>query len=313
MNEKLSFFLRLGLAFAILAVVITRVDVKQILRVLGSLDLEYFWIALVLVPINLLLQILRWSLLLKQVEPKTTLFESINSFLGGLGVSLTMPGHLGEFARVLYVNSDNRLRLTGMVMIDKTLGFTITILAALLGFSLMLGNGYRLLFSAIGLGILYLSYKPDKTERFLRWVTGRLPFKDQTHSIISSLGVLNRKLVTLCLILGYLLYLIMWSQFFLLLSAFEKVSFQAVLFCLPLIILSISLPLTIGGLGIREAVAVLLLSRFNIAQATALNAVLLLFVINVLAPGLLGLALIPKIKVGRDAGRKRESPPDGTK
>ena len=80
---------------------------------------------------------------------------------------------------------------------------------------------------------------------------------------------------------------------------------KAVLFCFPLIILSISLPLTIGGLGVREAVAVLLLSRFGVAQATALNAALLLFVINVLAPGLLGLTLVPKMKIGKMAGTKK--------
>jgi len=57
----------------------------------------------------------------------------------------------------------------------------------------------------------------------------------------------------------------------------------------------LDVPVTIGGLGIREGAAVLFFSRFGVQESSALGAALLLFAINILIPGLCGLAFIHHI------------------
>jgi uncharacterized membrane protein YbhN (UPF0104 family) len=49
------------------------------------------------------------------------------------------------------------------------------------------------------------------------------------------------------------------------------------------------LPISLGDLGIREAGSIYFFSTYNVSQAAALNASLLLFVINVFIPSLFGI------------------------
>lgn len=296
-KQKLILLLKLSATLAILLIVIRIVNVGKIVESFQRMDLYYFFTALALVPLSLSLQLLRWWLLLRNVEPSVTFSETINSFLGGLGISLTTPGYIGEYARVLYIRSDDRWRLTGLVMIDKAFVFSTIVLAATIDLFLFVDIKFKALLFGLGLSTIYFIFNPNKIEKVLRKVTLGLPFKDKTGSVINALNTLDRKLISDCLGLSILYYAVRLGQFFLLLLAFEKVGLQAVLFSFPLMILAMCLPLTIGGLGIREGASVFLLSKFHIAQATALNAAFLLFVINTLTPGIVGLSLISKMKI----------------
>jgi uncharacterized membrane protein YbhN (UPF0104 family) len=93
-----------------------------------------------------------------------------------------------------------------------------------------------------------------------------------------------------------LLYFLIYStQFYLLLSAFEKVELRVMAICFPLVMLANSLFITVGGLGVREGAAVLLFTRFGVHESSALGAALLLFTINILIPGLFGLIFVRQI------------------
>jgi uncharacterized membrane protein YbhN (UPF0104 family) len=54
------------------------------------------------------------------------------------------------------------------------------------------------------------------------------------------------------------------------------------------------IPISFGDLGIREASSVYFYSLVGIPQTTALNASLLLFVINILLPAVLGIIFMPR-------------------
>jgi uncharacterized membrane protein YbhN (UPF0104 family) len=53
------------------------------------------------------------------------------------------------------------------------------------------------------------------------------------------------------------------------------------------------MPVTIGGLGIREGAAAWLLSRYGVPTAEAALAAFLMFSINTALPGLIGAFLLP--------------------
>jgi uncharacterized membrane protein YbhN (UPF0104 family) len=61
-----------------------------------------------------------------------------------------------------------------------------------------------------------------------------------------------------------------------------------VAFAFPWILLTNLVPITPAGLGVREGTAVAILHTYGVQVATAVNATLLLFVINSLLPALLG-------------------------
>jgi len=74
----------------------------------------------------------------------------------------------------------------------------------------------------------------------------------------------------------------------LLLNAFQPVSFLVVFSVLPIIVLISNFPITIGGLGLREGVAALMLNSFGVSPAIAVMASFLLFCVNNLLPGAIG-------------------------
>ena len=104
---------------------------------------------------------------------------------------------------------------------------------------------------------------------------------------------LRHLIVSFGLSVGF--YIAIYLQMFLLLNAFSPVDaddaflgFAAMMFVKSLV------PLSLGDLGIREAGSVYFYAIRGIPHASALNASLLLFVINILLPSLLGLMFMPR-------------------
>jgi hypothetical protein len=78
-------------------------------------------------------------------------------------------------------------------------------------------------------------------------------------------------------------------QFYVILSALADVSFTSVLYGLPIILVGSMLPVSIAGLGVREMVASVVMARFFISSAQAVTASFLLFCVNGLIPGVVGI------------------------
>ena len=76
-----------------------------------------------------------------------------------------------------------------------------------------------------------------------------------------------------------------------------SLSFNVIFFTFPLVILANILPITIGGLGIRESVAVYCLAIFDIPGEIAFTATFYLFVINVLIPAIIGYFIFIRSRV----------------
>jgi uncharacterized membrane protein YbhN (UPF0104 family) len=76
--------------------------------------------------------------------------------------------------------------------------------------------------------------------------------------------------------------------FFCLLRAFTDVDPHAALVTFPWIVTVGGLPLSVGGLGLREGAAAMLLARYAIPSAVAVDAALLLHVFSGLLPAAAG-------------------------
>ena len=88
--------------------------------------------------------------------------------------------------------------------------------------------------------------------------------------------------------MAILMYVLVNFEFFLLLNSFEPVAIQPVISVLPLIMLINLIPVTFAGLGVREGASLLLLKTYGVSEETAVNAAILLFVLNVFLPALIG-------------------------
>ena len=110
----------------------------------------------------------------------------------------------------------------------------------------------------------------------------------------SAMNMLSVKIILVSICYTLVMFLVILLQCYTLVKTFyyEPLSFEVILFVFPLVILAQILPVTIGGLGIREGVAIYCLSLFGVPSQVSVTATLHLFLINLVFPALLGCVII---------------------
>ena len=279
-----------------------RIDLHQITNLRQVADWGILLTAAALTLPFVLLKTLKWHQLLKTNQPQTTYTLALRSFLIGMGASLFTPTRAGELARVACFPKP-RLEVFTLVLVDKFIDMSVLLGCFLL--SLMLLSPWIGLVGLFGLGCLWIFiYTGFKFTKNTKWISQ----KSWLAQRFRLLRQLPRRLIAFnvcfaCTCLG-----LMFLQFYLLLSGLQPVSWQVGL-TLPIILVVSSLPISIMGLGLREGMAVLLLSRYGVPMEAAVAAAFSLFVINALLPGLAGLALSPtlmKVHKGQKNGKREE-------
>ncbi len=293
-TEKITRILRILAAPLLLIIILLRVDLGEIAAAFGRIRPLPFIAALALLPANFAMLILKWRYLLSHSVPVTR-GQLIRSVIGGYAFVLAAPGQVGEFSRALFIPGQSKLRLIGLVAVDKFTAFMITALLGLLSLGLW-HSGLMYIPVLIFLGLLgWLLRRPRQFVAVALKLIRKLPLKKKTFRFLEGFRGLSTHRLSVLLLMSLLYFLIYSLQFYFLLWSFEDVPPMAMIICFPLVMLIMSVPVTIGGLGIREGAAVLFFSQFGIQESSALGAALLLFAINILIPGLCGLAFIHHI------------------
>jgi uncharacterized membrane protein YbhN (UPF0104 family) len=70
-----------------------------------------------------------------------------------------------------------------------------------------------------------------------------------------------------------------------------------ILFVFPLVLLTNVAPVTLSGLGLREGTAIALLALFGISSAAAFNATFLSYLLNSVAPAVVGAVYAKNMKL----------------
>jgi uncharacterized membrane protein YbhN (UPF0104 family) len=210
-----------------------------------------------------------------------------------MALALVTPARLGELARVAYLRDPQKLRIGGLVMIDK--GFDVLALACLsvAGAWAWLGPWVGLLFAAVSLAGLAIVFEPAPLSGLLHLASARTPLRVKLERVWSSLESLGPRSSAVFLLLTLLAFGVVLLQFGVILLSWHSWSLNIVFLTFPLVILTNVLPITIGGLGVREAAAAVLLARYGIPSSQAVTAAFLMFGINTALPGLVGALVLP--------------------
>ena len=84
-------------------------------------------------------------------------------------------------------------------------------------------------------------------------------------------------------------HIVLIFQMFFLIRSFSDISIAHAVYGTSAMMFAKSVvPISFGDIGTRELSSIYFFSRFGIAQAAALNASLLLFVLNIIFPGIMG-------------------------
>jgi uncharacterized membrane protein YbhN (UPF0104 family) len=287
-----------GLSAWLLARMLQRDGADALADRLGTLDARWLLAAVALHALAVLTGVLRWRVLLRAAGLSLPLAWLARSFLIGRFIGAFTPsttgldgwrlfdvgrrtGALGESTAVIVV--EKLVGLVGMALVCAAL--------APIGGAELLGPSAIGVALALALGAmigLALMRRPALVRRLAALLPRRLAPK-----VIDSLAQLRLELSTLgsATLLGVLSHLALSAVFWATAGALGlEVDAWTLLTVGNAIVLAVLLPVSVGGVGVREGVAVMLLATASVASTDAVLVALLGYLTGQV-PALIGGAL----------------------
>jgi len=248
----------------LLALLFKRIGLEKLISALSRARLSTLLVALGIDIPFVLLKSCKWLRTGRLGMRELKFKEAVSSFLIGVGASLLTPTQLGELARAVPFKGERKEAFI-LAFIDKLIDL----------------SGLLFLFV-----ISALIWRPViGIPMGLMWLMGACVGLWILRSKASPVFLISQFVISLAC------FLLLSFQFYAILLNFGEIRFADAFIGMPVVILSGMAPLTVGGLGLREMTASVVLPRFGIGGAESAASSLLLFAVNGLAIGIPGVIL----------------------
>ena len=287
----------------LLIYIMLSLDTRQLKEVILNTRLSPFFIAIFLNVPHIFIKSLRWNILLRMQNIHYSLFKSFSIYMSGLFISFITPGRLGEFIKVLYLKSEKNINISlGLttVIVDRLFDLALLIFLAILGtWQLGIINNLfiEILLSIIIIIIFFKILFDNRIVKKIFKLLYNFSFIDKNKKNINKgfqdfyagIYLLNNLKLIYALVLTCFSYLILVIQAYLLTIAMQvEISFINVCFFMALSSSVTFIPISISGLGTRDAMLIYLFSIINISKENAVVFSLLIFITFYINGGFLG-------------------------
>ena len=287
-------------------VILSRIDLGRTAEMLRTVRLQFLLAAVALYPCLILLKAWRWRMLLRQQGIAYGLLPAFAAYNSALAAGYVTPGRLGEFIKALYLTKDKGIALGqafSSVLLDRLLDLYLLLATAVAGAALFavpqhfVGISLAILMTAT-LGPLLILI-PGVSRRMVALITkGASHLSDARYkkTLAQGLGgfqhgmeqLLNVRLLVplICTVLAYAVF---YFQCYLVALALNlPLSCPYSAYSVSLASLLALLPVSISGLGVRDATFVALFRPIGLTAEMAVSySLLILLVFNVFG-GLIG-------------------------
>lgn len=252
--------------------------------------------AIVLVFTNIWLAYLKWKVTLRVLDPSATKHVTRQSFFAGVVTGMLTPNMAGNFiGRFYYFERAKRVPIILFTLLANYAQFIATLtfgwVAILIAGDLFVlsGSFTFLAWLGVGVAVAYLIY--FFIDRFLFRIRKKGYFVDFRNKLRT-----NRLYRVNILGLSLTRFTVFTLQFSLVLDAFgEPMSLISIMAIWQVYLLTMLVPsLFLGKIGVRESIALLVLSGIGMNEFSVLFASLVIWTINSLAPALFGLIICKK-------------------
>jgi uncharacterized membrane protein YbhN (UPF0104 family) len=286
-----GWYAKIGLTVGALAWLMHWLVPAKLLETLQEGDGGALAIGISLVPLFICLKSSKWHVMAKHAGATEDFRTSCRAVLVGLGFGIFTPGRAGELMRAKPYASVSKVTLAGLVVVDRLIDLiTVVCLSALFFVDRV---HPILLWTAFGANVLALF-----SLKFVLQVHRLLPAGWGGHRLNETLSKIGagsvaltpRRVMTYAAI-SFVIWFVVIIQFHFFLNMYQRCDFAVALITMPVIQFTNLLPVTIGGLGVREALSVYVLAPFGVQEPVAAIAALSIFVFDIALPGLIGLGL----------------------
>jgi uncharacterized membrane protein YbhN (UPF0104 family) len=274
-------------------------------------------ISLLLMPVNWMLEALKWKRLIHYTENFTAL-QSFKSVLSGITFSLFTPNRTGDFiGRLLTLPHSNRVTGTLLTLTGSIAQLITTLFIGLIALCFFLPRYFDLSQPVVTTGyvfvviislaacflmvFLFLKIKLISKINF----SSERPFWKKLQKNLQIMAQVDRKTLLITLGLSFSRYFIFSTQFYLLLIAFgfSIPWFEAFILIAMTYFTMAAIPtIALVDLGIRGSVSMFFLGLYQTvpgASVSILAASTSIWIINLAIPAIAGLLFIYRVKLIR--------------
>jgi uncharacterized membrane protein YbhN (UPF0104 family) len=279
-------WLRIAISTALGAVILWRVPMAALGSAFQTVRPGWILAAVACVSLMVLARWCRWHRLLAAGSHALPARDSARSLLGGFTLGAVAPGRLGELGRCLFLGESSRAPALLLNVLDRALDMWALASCMMVSLMALAPRPYGVFALGVWLALLPVAmglpaFVPSLAG--LRWWGA-----DFRSKLVAAAQPLRAIRIAPYAAWAFLSTALDLMTFFCLLRAFTAVDLRAALVTFPWIVTAGGLPLSVGGLGPREGVAAMLLARYAIPSAVAVDAALLLHVFSGLLPAAAG-------------------------
>jgi uncharacterized protein (TIRG00374 family) len=305
-KDKIFIFFRIfiSLLLLLLIVILNSKRFSLIFKSIFNVNLLFIILAILAGLLSLYFESLRWNVLLRAQNKKINIGYLYILIMSGFFYNNILPSNIGgDLYRVYDLNKNKKVPLNlsaSSVFLERFFGFiSIVIYFAATSFSIykILKNYVIIItiFLFIALILFLLIIKPElfKADKLFKKFKRLSKIEKKFNSFKNVLTSYKNKIPYL--MGGFFLNivadtLIMIMYYFVSISLGLNLSFISFMFIVPVIFVFTGIPISIGGLGVRENVIIFMLTRFGISDANAVAFsvfILFVFVVNAIIAGII--------------------------
>ena len=277
----------------ILIIILIRLDLSAVVRVLSDVNIVRFFLVSMLLLLILLLKSIRWRYILSSLDVCYSVKEAFFTYISGIFAGLVTPGRLGEAAKALYLKKEKAVELgkgLASVYIDRLCDLYLLLVFGVLGmywFHKGFGGSISFIVMVVFLMGMPFIILNRRLMSLLANLVKRIPvlkryeprFKSQYgqfYESVKKIGIKHVVLLSIITLCSGLLYF--WQCSMIIGLVGEMLPFLTVVYFVSISALIGILPISIMGIGTREAAFIYLFSLIGQDAEKALAVSLLIFV-----------------------------------
>ncbi|GJD16566.1 conserved hypothetical protein [Rivularia sp. IAM M-261] len=285
MKIKPIVVLKTFISIGILAIVFTHIDISKTWQQFQSLSLPFVTFALIYYTICQWLSCLRWQVIIRSTGKYISINSLLSSYFAGMFLNIFLPGSFGgdiyRIYRITKETHDSEAALVS-VFLERLTGLFALSALAILGLPAAIRVVGRwdvilIFFGCVGALVggvilivspqLLIIVEPSLNKFGLRSVAVRF----SKIQIILRHFAKDRRALIISVLLSFVLMLAIVYYHYLVATQLKiPISYLELLVFIPIIAVITLLPISLGGLGLKEGLWVYLFSRINLAVEQAL-------------------------------------------
>ena len=292
-RKHLAFTAKIVGSLVLLLLLFRKLELPDLVVALRRADGLFVGLALVTGSVFLLIRVYKWFYIVRPHLVSPNFWSVLVSYMFGLGIGILTPGRVGEIARIAKLGVTERSGAAALFLFDKFVDVLIVFSMALFGtYFLLQYRSCTLVFSVLLGGALVGVFCMPQIHGVIQRVLKRYAFGHRLDRILKFVVLLDPRTIAITILLTLTSYIICIFQVYFILRAFCAPKLSYVFAVHPLVMVTNVLPITFGGLGLREGASVLLYAKYGIPEEYAFWSGFLVFALTTLLYGVLGIVLI---------------------